>query len=1600
MSIITKKYLGLILFCGVGVSEVLAYVGSDNPTGPAGELDRAGTITTGGYISPYTANASRSVTDLIVSGGVGAYPLAFTRISNSRSYLVNDTSSWGQNADFGTAGNWLHSYQWSIDCKWPYVGGKPTKYTVSYEDGSGVTFTASTNGDPYWRGGQGVRDRLQLVWDSSTVGRAYLIRPDGRKVWFSISKSAGNSVQGIIDPYGQTTTVTGSPASGLVTITEPGGRWIKLHYFSPGAWTSLIDYVLASDGRRVDYTYTLDPNGTWQKLVQVTYTYTNNPTLVATYTYQADNSNSGGNPLLRTCVDPMYSGPMWMIGYTYATGVNPDGTGVVYGQIQSENYFDGTNIGAAVSSLTVVNNTTRKETRADGKSRTFTYNTPPPLLTSWTDFKGNSASQTYDSNGYVNSVTDFNGHMTNFTNNAFTGGLLTTTFPSTPADTPPNTPRGVVTYTYGSASCADTNNRDPNNPYYVCTATDEGGHTTTYTRDTAKRIIYIHYPDGGYELSQNNSFGQVTSHTMRTGGTETSTYDARGLLQTYRDHYHATGNPNVWYQYDSFDRVSGTTDTLGSAAGDINHTTNYTYNSRGAISVTTLPVDPNDGQRHTISKDYNLANGTVRSVTDQLGHMTNFTYDDYKRLLTTTTPPRFNGDTMNHTGSVYYDANGTGNDYTHTDANVTHTTSPGGKKGIIVYDENRRKNSITVAVGTSDAATTTFAYDLNGNLTSVVAPKEQPGQQFAGQSTTTTYDERNRPYSVRDPLGNVTSCMYDAAGRKASVTRANGQVVTFDSYDAMNRLLQQTAKQTPDPDAVTKYHYLSSGLLDWMKDPRLVAINSSYSYSYQYDLMGRKLSLTYPPDSGNVQRSESWHYDTAGRIDTFTNRNGNTGRTLYDNLNRAYNIAWDDSGLTPTVTMSYDAASRVRVINNANANISHSYFDDNLLSSETNTYADTTARTVSYTYDPDANRASIQYPNNAYSFTYDYTGRNQLWHVMNNNTPVATYVYDPDGNVTTRTPDNGTSSSYSYDGLDRLTHISHALTGTTRTFDYAYDSVSNRKWTKRDGANGDVFGYDLADQSTSILLNVPNPDTTSPGAQTINYDANGNRTTFSAYGLTDTYTTNNLNQYTQRNSSTATYDTKGNMTAGFDGSPYAYDAQSRLLSATKGGTTETFKYDSLNRQVSRTIGAGSPVYNVYDGWNLIAEYSAGSTSPTIAYLGGVKNLTSNLYYYQDGSGSTSHLSDNTGHLLEWYRYDLQGTPIFYDASNTQISASGYSIRHLFTGQQWYSEIGLYDLRNRFYSPDIGRFVQGDPLGFGGDATNLYRYCGNNPLTRSDPDGKAWFPGAGGLFSNPYFVWGSGFFVVGTGAAIVAAEIMILHESRVFDGSAPAAVRLPGYYPSGSAREGADTSQSDKQPSEDQATPDDVGTEENEPVQGIPPSEQPVEIIEPPPASFSTGYSTINGAGASGGGSAISGFTGPAWQFSTAAQLGIGMPLSSGYSLTVGTGHAIDIAVAFALDPANALPFVGGSTRPTTVAPESAGAGDGGASGPIMNWVPAAAPTLYATGWTWWKDPWKSFGYPGVPKGAWKATGWSTDPALAVPMPTSKTHAKRFPRGPG
>ncbi|MFL9951617.1 RHS repeat-associated core domain-containing protein [Paraburkholderia agricolaris] len=63
-------------------------------------------------------------------------------------------------------------------------------------------------------------------------------------------------------------------------------------------------------------------------------------------------------------------------------------------------------------------------------------------------------------------------------------------------------------------------------------------------------------------------------------------------------------------------------------------------------------------------------------------------------------------------------------------------------------------------------------------------------------------------------------------------------------------------------------------------------------------------------------------------------------------------------------------------------------------------------------------------------------------------------------------------------------------------------------------------------------------------------------------------------------------------------------------------------------------------------------------------------------------------------------------------------------------------------RNRYYSPQTGRFISEDPIGYASGQTNAYAYVGGNSVQFSDPSGLQ-FAGGGSLTPGPY-VPGGGF----------------------------------------------------------------------------------------------------------------------------------------------------------------------------------------------------------------------------------------------------------------
>jgi len=166
----------------------------------------------------------------------------------------------------------------------------------------------------------------------------------------------------------------------------------------------------------------------------------------------------------------------------------------------------------------------------------------------------------------------------------------------------------------------------------------------------------------------------------------------------------------------------------------------------------------------------------------------------------------------------------------HPEALFTKITLPSGKTMLNTYDTEWRKTSVTVGVGTTDAATTSYGFDLVGNTTTVTDP--------LGKVWSNIYNTRNLLLGSTDPLNNTTNYSYDFAGNKHTVTRPDGGLTT-NAYDSMNRLTQTT-----DPcNDITKFAYDNAGNLSSITDAK------TNVYTYHYDLLNHRTSLVYPDGS-------------------------------------------------------------------------------------------------------------------------------------------------------------------------------------------------------------------------------------------------------------------------------------------------------------------------------------------------------------------------------------------------------------------------------------------------------------------------------------------------------------------------------------------------------------------------------------------------------------------------------------------------------------------------------------------------------------------------------------------------------------------------------
>lgn len=243
-----------------------------------------------------------------------------------------------------------------------------------------------------------------------------------------------------------------------------------------------------------------------------------------------------------------------------------------------------------------------------------------------------------------------------------------------------------------------------------------------------------------------------------------------------------------------------------------------------------------------------------------------------------------------------------------------------------------------------------------------------------------------------------------------------------------------------------------------------------------------------------------------------------------------------------------------------------------------------------YTYDAASNRTTLQAPDGSTN-TYQYDTLNRLSTLTNSLTGQFGFSGAcPERsrrNALSRrkqlTRPNGVTTNYSYDSVSRLLSVLHQAGSTVLDgASYAYDYAGNRiaKTNYLNVTEG--YTYDPIYQLTQVTQGAST-------TESYGYDPVGNR--LSSMGV-PTYSYNASNQLTATSLGSYTYDANGNTLTKADSSgttQYSWDFNNRLTQAIvpRVGTT-TFRYDPFGRRIQKSGPLGTTNY-LYDGLNLMEE---------------------------------------------------------------------------------------------------------------------------------------------------------------------------------------------------------------------------------------------------------------------------------------------------------------------------------------------------------------------------------------------------------------------------
>ena len=184
-----------------------------------------------------------------------------------------------------------------------------------------------------------------------------------------------------------------------------------------------------------------------------------------------------------------------------------------------------------------------------------------------------------------------------------------------------------------------------------------------------------------------------------------------------------------------------------------------------------------------------------------------------------------------------------------------------------------------------------------------------------------------------------------------------------------------------------------------------------------------------------------------------------------------------------------------------------------------------------------------------------------------------------------------------------------------------------------------------------------------------------------------------------------------------------YNHANRLASISNGSMNASYLYNALDQRLFKTVDGQQTRFLVDSNGTLLQEIK-GTQVKTYFYLAGqplaviinTSPSSASLYYFHNDHLGTPQVMTDEGQNIVW---KASYTP--FGQANLLINAVENNLR--FPGQYFDIETGTHYNYHRDYDPELGRYLQSDPIGLAG-GINTYAYVYQNPLRYTDPYGES------------------------------------------------------------------------------------------------------------------------------------------------------------------------------------------------------------------------------------------------------------------------------------